>query len=160
VTLSFYPPRAFCFSFSLDGSSMDASFQEISGLKSEWTTEDVQEGGENGYVHRLPLRTKFGNLILKRGVVRRASPLANWLTASFAGNFLVHKVQVKTAIVMLLDAQSRPLVKWTLAGAYPVSWDHSILNASESALLIETIELSCRQFQRDTYAYSDENHAS
>jgi phage tail-like protein len=160
VTLPFYPPRAFCFAFSFDGSSQDASFQEISGLKTEWTTEEVREGGENGYVHQLPVRTKYENLVLKRGVVRRESPLAQWLAASFAGNFAVQKVQVKTAIVMLLDARSRPLVQWTLAGAYPVSWAHSALNATESALLIETIELSCRQCQRKTYAYSDENHAS
>jgi phage tail-like protein len=157
---SLYPPRAFCFTFSFDGSSVDASFQEISGLKTEWTTQEVAEGGQNSYVHRLPLRTKFSNLVLKRGVVRHASPLAAWLTTSFSANFAVQKVQPKTAIVMLLDVASRPLVQWTLSDAYPVAWDHSALNATESNLLIETIELSCSRFDRKSYVYSDETNAA
>jgi phage tail-like protein len=160
VTLPFYPPQAFRFTFSFDGSKVDASFQEISGLKSEWTTEDVAEGGQNSYVHRLPLRTKFSNLVLKRGVVRNASPLAKWLANSFTANFKERKVEAKTVIVMLIDAAARPLVKWTLSGAYPVSWDHSTLNAVESNLLIETIELCCRHFERQTFTYPDESNAA
>jgi len=160
MTFPFYPPPAFCFSFSLDGSSVDGSFQEVSGLKVEWTTDPVKEGGQNGFVHQLPLRTQFSNLILKRGVVRRASPLASWLTTAFEGNFMAQKVQRKTAVVMLLDSTSRPLVQWTIDGAWPVSWAYSTMNASESNLLIETIEISCSRFKRQTFLYGDETDAA
>jgi len=160
VSFPFYPPRAFCFTFALEASTADGSFQEISGLKVNWTWDEVKEGGQNGFTHRLPLRTEYSNLVLKRGVVRRASPLATWLSACFEGNFAVQKVEAKTAIVMLLDGAGRPQVQWTLEGAYPLSWDHSSLNATESNLLIETIELTCRGLRRQTHVYPDETNAA
>jgi phage tail-like protein len=156
VSLPFYPPRSFCFALAFEDSEVDASFQEISGLKTEWTTEEVAEGGVNQFVHRLPVRTKYSNVILKRGLLRGDSPLATWLADSFAGNFAVNLVDPKTIVVMLLDIWRRPIVAWTLFSAYPVSWDHSSLNATESSLLIETIELSCSWFKRKTYTYDDE----
>lgn len=160
MSFPFYPPRAFCFTFALEASNADGSFQEISGLKVNWTWDEVREGGQNSYVHRLPLRTEYSNLVLKRGVVRQGSPLGLWLASCFDGNFIVQKVQPKTAVVMLLDGASRPLVQWTLEGVYPLSWDHSSLNATESNLLIETIELTCREFRRQTHVYPDETNAA
>ena len=156
MSLPFYPPRSFCFALAFEDSDVDASFQEISGLKTEMTTQDVEEGGVNQYVHRLPLRAKYGNLILKRGLVRRQSPLADWLGAGFAGNYAASLVDPRTIVVMLLDMWRRPVVAWTLFGAYPVSWDHSAMNATDNGLMIETIEISCNWFKRKTYQYQNE----
>jgi phage tail-like protein len=142
------PPAAFHFAVSFGGSSEDSSFQEISGLKVRWTTQNVEEGGENRYVHKLPLRTEYSNVILKRGVVVRASPLAEWLTESFSGNFAVRPARAQTVVILLLNDSNQPILKWSLAQAYPVSWDHSNLASMESNLLIETIELSCAYFER------------
>lgn len=153
----FLPPRSFYFTFGLEGcDSTDASFQEISGLKAEWTTEEVTEGGQNSFVYRLPTRTKFSNLTLKRGVVRHGSNLAAWLSRSFSADFVSNRVEPKTAVVMLLDTFSRPHVAWTVVGAYPVSWDHSEMKSTDSGLMVETIELSCYRFFRRTFAYPDE----
>jgi phage tail-like protein len=152
VSLPFYPPAAFCFDLSFDGSGADASFQEISGLKVEWTSEEVEEGGQNRFVHKLPLRVRHSNLVLKRGVALQQSPLSAWLKTSFRGSFVAQPAQTKNVVVKLLDGRKRPLVKWSLTGAYPVSWDHSPLNSTESSLLVETMELSCRFFERETYS--------
>jgi phage tail-like protein len=157
VSLPFYPPRSFCFALAFEDSDIDASFQEISGLKTELTTEEVEEGGVNRFVHRLPLRTKYSNLIMKRGVVRTKSPLADWLDIGFAGNFAATLVDPRTIVVMLLDMWRRPIVAWTLFGAYPVSWDHSALNSTGNDLLIETIELSCNWVKRKAYTYDTDN---
>ena len=138
---------------AFESSDIDASFQEISGLKTEWTTEEVAEGGVNRFVHRLPLRTKHSNLIMKRGLVRTKSPLADWLETSFAGNFAATFVDSRTIVVMLLDMWRRPIVSWTLFAAWPVSWDHSAMNSTGNDLMIETIELSCAWFKRKTYTY-------
>lgn len=153
MSLPFYPPPAFCFDLSIDGGRVDASFQEISGLKVEWTSEEVAEGGQNRFVHKLPLRVRHSNLVLKRGVARRQSALAAWLKTSFQGSFVAQPAQPKNVVVKLLDGGKRPLVKWSLTGAYPVSWDHSPLNSTENSVLIETMELSCRFFERETYTY-------
>ena len=144
------PPASFHFSVSFTGSLEESSFQEVSGLKAEWTTQDVAEGGQNRFVHRLPLRTRYSNVLLKRGVVIGDSKLAKWLGGAFSANFASSRVVTKSLVILLLNEVQKPIVKWWLAGAYPISWDHSPLNATESNLLIETIELSYSFFERET----------
>ena len=45
-----------------------AAFTEVSGLQVEITVTEHEEGGNNGFIHRLPGRAKVSNLTLKRGV--------------------------------------------------------------------------------------------
>ena len=63
----YVPPPVFAFRVDIDGAESDTSFQEVSGLEVQFETEDVVEGGQNRFVHRLPTRTKYSNLLLKRG---------------------------------------------------------------------------------------------
>ena len=146
------PPPAFAFSVLFNGDSRDSSFQEVSGLKAEWSTQDVAEGGQNRYVHRLPVRTKYSNLMLKRGVVLLGSPLALWLNDSFAGGTMAGRVQPRELIILLLNRNLAPVLRWWVSGAYPISWDHSAMNSMESNLLIESVELSYAFFERDEIA--------
>jgi phage tail-like protein len=149
------PAASFHFSVALSGAPGESSFQEVSGLKAEWTVEEVAEGGQNRFVHKLPSRTRYSPLVLKRGVVPGDSKLADWLTASFRSSLTSRRVQPKNIVVLLLDGKARPVVKWWVAGAYPLRWDHSTLKSGESDLLIETIELSYSFFERTTMARSD-----
>lgn len=142
------PPPAFYFSVSFNGDTTDSSFQEVSGLKVEWEMEEVREGGQNRFAHKLPVRTKSSNVVLKRGAVPFGSPLANWLGASFKADFSSPPIKTQDVVVQLLNAKGDPIVKWWVRGAYPLSWDHSALSAMESNLLIETIELSCAFIER------------
>jgi phage tail-like protein len=45
----------------------DAAFQEGSGISAQLDVGEVEEGGENRFVHRLPKHTKYTALVLKRG---------------------------------------------------------------------------------------------
>lgn len=143
-----YPPPAFYFTVSIDGgSSVDTSFQEVSGLKVELQTETVVEGGQNRFEHRLPTRTKYSNLVLKRGLVMKGSALATWLGASF-GNIGIRKMVPKNLVVMLLDASAAPLAVWRVTGAYPVRWEHDAMKSQENQLMLETLELAYQFFDR------------
>lgn len=144
------PAASFHFTVAIGGVPGETSFQEVSGLKAEWTVEEVVEGGQNRFVHKLPSRTRYSPLVLKRGVVPGESKLADWLTASFRSAVTAKRVQPKNLVILLLDGRSRPIVKWWVADAYPIAWDHSALSSMESNLLIETIELSYSFFERTT----------
>jgi phage tail-like protein len=148
MALFSYPPPAFYFSVSFNGSTTDSSFQEVSGLKVEWEMEELREGGQNRFAHKLPVRTKSSNVVLKRGAVLFGSPLANWLGDCFQADFSSGPIKTQDVIVQLLNAAGNPIVKWWVLRAYPLSWDHSTLSAMESNLLIETIELSCAFVER------------
>ena len=62
----YYPPWGFYYKveFELSSEPNDARFQSVSGLSVEYDTEEYKEGGENRFTHKLPVRTKFSDLVL------------------------------------------------------------------------------------------------
>jgi phage tail-like protein len=149
-----YPPVAFHFVVSLDGAptdskwpDADASFQEVSGIRVQFGSEDVAEGGMNQFVHRLPKPPTYSNLVLKRGVVVAPSALATWVSATL-GSMLSSPIRLRDLYVFLRNENGNPLIMWKFVNAYPVVWDTSPLNAMESTVLTETMEFSYNFFER------------
>src|ERR1700722_16865156 len=65
----------------------DVSFQSVTGLDSTLETEPVKEGGENRFTHVLPVRRKYGPLVLKRGLLGPdQSQLTSYLQKVFAND--------------------------------------------------------------------------
>src|SRR3954470_15954589 len=67
----YYPPWGFHFrvEFSVSKEKNDVRFQSVSGLSVEYDTEEYKEGGENRFTHKLPVRTKYADMVLKRGML-------------------------------------------------------------------------------------------
>lgn len=143
----YYPPVGFHFrvEFTLPGvDDGDTRFQEVSGLTSELGIEEVSEGGENRFVHRLPGRGKYSNLVLKRGLFVD-SKLIDWCKDAIE-NFVFDPVTVN---VTLLNDQHEPLADtYSFVNAWPVKWAVSDFKAQENALVIETLELVYNYFTR------------
>jgi phage tail-like protein len=144
-----YPLPAFHFSVAIAGSGQipqqayasDASFSEISGLEATLNTEDVREGGQNQFVHRLPTGTKYQNLVFKRGVVAQVSYLAAWATETIGSTF-AKPITTQTLVVMLLGPDQSPRLAWNVRRAWPVRWDWGKLNAKGNEVLVEVIEFA------------------
>jgi phage tail-like protein len=145
--LVYVPPAAFSFRVDIEGADGDTSFHEVSGLQVTTETEDVAEGGQNRFVHRLPTRTNYSNLLLKRGVVTTRSPFGSWLSKAMSRG-LVREADAKTIVVQLLDSAGNPALSWKIFGAYPLRWEHSPLNAMGNEVATETVELTYQFFQR------------
>lgn len=145
----FYPPTSFYFRLQFKGASTarDYAFQEASGLDVEWELEEVREGGQNHYLHRLPKVVKYPNLVLKRGYVSSNSALATWCTATLAADFSTPLV-LRDVQLDLLNAESTPLATWLFRDAWPVKWRMSEFRSQENALAIETLEFAYANFQR------------
>ena len=105
---------------------IDIRFQRVSGLSSTVETQTVNEGGENLYVHRLPKRVTYGNLLLERGVVFR-SPLELEFNAAMS----LFKFKPSNAVVTLFGDDGLPLKAWLFLKAYPVRWSSGDLNAND-----------------------------
>lgn len=142
-SLSNYPLSAFYFKvvFALSGSSIDTSFQDVSGISLEMGIDEVEEGGENRFFHKLPKVVKHGNLILKRGIAPADSPLVTWcmdsLEVDMSSTFTVSKVWV-----YLLDETKSPVRGWIFDNVYPVKWVSDSFNSTKNEVAIETIELA------------------
>ena len=68
---AYYPPWGFYYKveFGISEDRNDARFQTVSGLSVEYDYESFKEGGENRFKHKLPVRTKYADLVLKRGML-------------------------------------------------------------------------------------------
>lgn len=139
----YYPPWSFYYrvAFSVGSDGNDARFQSVSGLTVEFDMEEYKEGGENRFTHRLPGRSKYADLVLKRGMVTD-SAVVRWLVRAFRER----EFEPADVSVILLNESGNPLRTWSVAHAIPKKWTVSDLNANESAIAIETMELSYRYF--------------
>ena len=139
------PPAGFHFSVSFESvSAMDTSFQEVSGLKLTLTTEQVADAGENSFVRQIPTTPTFSNLILKRCLLPNPH-LEKWCRDAFQD----FKFVPKNLRLSLLDNNGKSLASWYIDGAYPVSWELTVLNSTSNDLAIETLELKYRHFKRE-----------
>lgn len=139
----YYPPVGFHFKveFVGIGNDNDIRFQSVSGLTIEYDTESFKEGGENRFEHKLPLRTKYSDLSLKRGMLTD-SKVIEWCLKAFV-NREFKPVQVN---VLLLNEKHEPIKRWEVIDAWPKKWSVSDLNAQENGIVVETLDLAYKYF--------------
>jgi phage tail-like protein len=141
-----YPPVGFHFRVEfqdnpdLDG--QEAYFQEVSGLSVEIEPMSWKVGGENRFEFRLPSRTKYQNLVLKRGLLKD-SKLIDWVKESIE----TLEVTTATVLVVLLNENHEPLSTYRFIHAWPQKWSVTDFNAEENRLVIESIELAYQYFK-------------
>lgn len=114
----------------------DVRFQEVTGLTTDVNLETYNEGGENRFVHRLPGRTRYADLVLKRGMTL-VSGVAAWCLDAVE-NF---NYQPTNLLVSLLNEEHLPVSSWYVVNAIPISYQISGLNAEQSQVVIESMTL-------------------
>lgn len=142
---SYYPPVGFHFKVEFTEISTkknDHQFQSISGLSVDMETEEIAEGGENRFKHKIPVRTKYPNLVLKRGMLTD-SGVITWCRKAME-DFQIEPINLT---VSLLNEKHEPLQTWSFSNAYPVKWNVGDFNAEENKIVIETMELSYNFFK-------------
>lgn len=127
--------------FSISQNKNDVRFQTVSGLSVEYDMEEFKEGGENRFVHKLPVRTKYADMVLKRGMLTD-SDVIRWCLKAFRNR----EFEPADVTVILMNEKGEPLRTWKVSHAIPKKWLVSDLNANENAVVIETLELTYRFF--------------
>lgn len=133
------PLMGFRFLVMVEGEVV-AAFSEVSGIQAEVEVLELEEGGENGFVHKLPGRAKHGNLTLRRGVI--TLELWRWFTEVVAGR----PVRRTVSVVLLPGAQLAIPVRFVFESAVPVRWTGPELKAEQSTVAVETVELAHHGF--------------
>ncbi|MCB2206174.1 phage tail protein [bacterium] len=147
VAGGYYPPVGFHFKVEVlgIGNDNDSRFQSVSGLTLEFDVESIKEGGENRYEHKLPGRTKYPDLSLKRGLLTDSSVI-EWCTDALQNR------EIKPAIlrISLLNESHEPVMSWKLHNAWPRKWSVSDFNATDNSIAVETIDISYNYFEVET----------
>ena len=123
-------------------------FMEISGLEVDIAVEEVNEGGENSFVHKLPGRMSWPNLVLKRGITQNDS-LLTWLNKSSGEQFAANsnKLTRGTAAITLIGAGGARLRSWNFDGAYPVKWRGPTFSVNAEDIAVEELEIAHHGFR-------------
>ena len=125
------------------GSITIGRFRECTGIAVEVETKDYTEGGLNDYVHKLPTRLKYPNVVLKRGITHEAA-LLDWVQRAHAN----YPGEWQQLTIQLLGPGAVPVRSWQFMDAYPVKWTGPNLNASSNQIATETLELVHKGFKK------------
>jgi phage tail-like protein len=136
------PYKNFNFLVEIDG-IVQAGFAECSGLRLEVDVIEYREGGEVSSIRKLPGISKVGDITLKRGITA-SNELQAWIEATVRG-----VTNRKNGVIVLLDDERKPVVRWKFLNAFPRKWEGPNLDAKGSDVAIETLTLSCEGLQRE-----------
>jgi phage tail-like protein len=142
------PFGAYFFTVEIDGESLAYPFRSCSGLKSESAVVELEEGGFNNTTRKLVGRTKYPNIVLKRGFVGPASelyklrmkmqndlpsgssPQKGFRTPNRFGGIITQKGPNGTC------------AKWRFMSGWICKWEGPELDASKNEISVESIEIA------------------
>jgi phage tail-like protein len=142
------PFGAYWFEVEFDTEHVAYPFRSCSGLKSESTVVELEEGGFNTTTRKLVGRTKFPNIVLKRGFCTAASELyklrlrvlndlpgkdsnkPGWVTPNRFSGVITQKGPNGTE------------AKWRFSQGWVCKWEGPELDASKNEISIESIEIA------------------
>jgi phage tail-like protein len=114
-----------------------AGFSECSGLDASMEVLDYREGGQNTYVHKFATRATYSNITLKRGVIYQYDDLWTWYY-----NWVKGIGTRKDGLITLEDEGRNPVKVWKFKRGIPTKWVGPSLNASQSNVAIESLEIA------------------
>ena len=94
-------------------------------------------------MRKLPGRAKVGDITLKRGVTG-SNQLQAWIESTAQG--IVNR---KNGVIILLDDERKPVVRWKFFNAFPRKWEGPVFDAKGTDVAIETLTLCCERLERD-----------
>lgn len=148
-------PNTSNFIFEVDDETIGL-FGEISGLEVNVDTVTYAEGGENGFVHKLPGRLTWPNIVLKRGITN-SDALFTWLGKTAGPGFESNtdKLTRTTAAITLVGTDGSRLRSWTIQGAFAVRWSGPTLAVSAAGEgAMEELEIAHHGFTSKTFTTS------
>jgi phage tail-like protein len=123
-------------------------FMEITGLEVHVGVDEIEEGSQNGFVHKVPGRMTWPHLVLRRGITQ-TDTLLDWLRGSsgeqFGGNG--NKLTRKTAAITLIAPGGGRLRAWEVEGAFPIRWTGPRFASDSADRAVEELEIAHHGFR-------------
>ena len=125
----------FRFAVALDGVNY-AAFSEFKLPNLDVQMADIQEGGQNTYVHKLPVRVTVGSATLRHGITKDLT-LLKWYLQVLKGDL---DNAFRDVTVVMYDTGRIPVMTWTFRRACPVKWNGPTLKSDDNSVAVEEIE--------------------
>lgn len=123
-------------------------FATVKGLNVSIAVEEIVEGGQNGYVHKVPGRISWPNIVLSRGLTKTDN-LFTWFNKSSGEGFAAagNKVERATGAITALASDGSRLRSWNLSACFPVRWSGPDFDVSGNSVLSEELEIAHEGFR-------------
>lgn len=132
--------------FIVDWGGTRTGFSEVSGLTITHEVVDYREGNSPVDASiKIPGRTSFENIILKRGIVKGDNDFFNWMKTKQNS-----QIERRDILIKLLDESHVPIMTWKVRRAFPVKYSGPQLQARSSEVAIETIEIAHEGIEIET----------
>ncbi len=140
------------FLFELDGTEIGV-FKEVRGLEVTVAVREFAEGGQNAYVHRVPDRMSWPNLVFRRGLTD-SNALFDWFNKSSGEGFAAEgsKLTRSTGAVTAVSTSGQRIRTWEFIDVFPVRWKGPDFTVSSDAPLEEELEVAHHGFRARTQA--------
>jgi phage tail-like protein len=119
------------------------TFRNVEGLDSETEIIEYQDG-DDLVLRKRPGRTKYSNIVLKRGYVA-SDELWTWRKKVMDGS-----VERKSGSVILCNDSGEPIMRYNFFEAWPVKWKGFTLDGKGTDSVVEEIELVIERLERET----------
>ena len=141
------PGNTSWFLFEVDGVPI-GTFREVTGLQLAVTVDEYVEGGQNGYVHKLPGVLTWPNLVFKRGLTD-SNAVFDWMTRTSGEGFAgaQNKLVRSTGAVTAIDSDGTRLRKWEFIDLMPVRWKGPDFSVESTNALEEELEIAHHGFR-------------
>lgn len=130
------PEGNFIFTLEISGIEV-AQFKECSGLKSSTAIFELEEGGVNHLVHKLPGQSRWDNITLRAGVTS-STDLMKWRDEVLQDTF----AKRRNGSIVLKTLAMAEVRRFNFVEAWPVSWEGPTLDAGGADLAIESLEIA------------------
>ena len=146
------PPLTSRFLFEVDGVEIGL-FASVRGLAVSSQTEDIKEGGQNGFTHHLPGRLEWPNIVFSRGLTQ-SDALFDWINETAGEGFSAkgNKMTRRTGAITAMSSDGLRLRTWALDGVFPVRWKGPDFDGSSDTLLNEELEVAHHGFKASNVA--------
>lgn len=128
------PEATFRFRVKVDGLYF-AAFTEFQMPDLQMETQDLKEGGQNTFIHKLPVRMKVGPAILRQGITVDLA-LMQWYMMVVNGDI---QNAIKPVTVDLMNTKGEPWITFHFADAYPIKWKGPKLNTADNSVAVEEL---------------------
>jgi phage tail-like protein len=124
-----------------DSTSVVGGFSRVSGIESR--SEIVEHRvGSSPHVHKLQGKTRFGNILLEKGCTA-SGDLYDWRRRIENG-----EEDRRSGSIILLDGNMKEQARFNFFDAWPCRYEAPVLDASDTAISIEKLELVVSRVER------------
>lgn len=131
-------------SVSDDGQAYQGAFMEVANLEAEVTPIDYRNGSEEMRMRKLPGLTKYKAITFKRGIIADLR-FWNWIRRAATGDQALRS----DGRIILRNEAGDEVMRWNLTRCWPSKWSGPSLNAKNSEIAMEMLEMQIERLEID-----------